>query len=312
MIDYYKILGVKEGSTKEEIKKAYRKLSLKHHPDKGGDSEKFAEINNAFSTLYDDEKRQQYEMKKKYGENAGIFGGGMRGGMNVNSGMPDELFKMFFGGGGVGGVSMDGNPFSHMSNNPNVRIFHNGVQINPNRLNKPVPIVMNIEITLEEAFNGLKYPLEVERWVKEDDTTKRTEKETIYIDIHRGVDNNETMIIRGKGNVIDDTQKGDIKIFIKIKNNTKYIRRGLDLIYKKDITLKDALCGFSFVLEYFNNKSFTITNNNTVIKENNNVKIVKNLGMERNGTKGNIIIEFSIKYPDNLTTEQKNKLREIL
>lgn len=297
MIDYYKTLGVNENATKEDIKKAYRKLSLKHHPDKGGDNNTFAEINNAFETLYDDNKRKEYDMKKKYGENVpGIFGG-----MN---GVPDDIFKMFFSGG-------NGGHFMNMSNNPNIRIFHNGVQINPNAMNKPVPIVTHVNITLEQAYNGMKYPLEIERWIKEDETTKRIEKETIYININKGVDNNETIVIRGKGNVINDDNKGDVKVFIKIDNNTKFLRKGLDLIYKKNISLKEALCGFSFNLDYFNNKSFTITNNNTIIKQN-NLKIIQGLGMERNGTKGNVIIEFTISFPDNLTKEQKDKLREIL
>jgi|AntAceMinimDraft_6_1070360.scaffolds.fasta_scaffold23227_2 DnaJ-class molecular chaperone len=312
MKDYYEILGVNEDANMEDIKKAYRKLSLKHHPDKGGDNNTFAEINNAFDTLHNDDKRKEYDMKRKYGENgSGMFGGGGMSGQ-----VPEDIFRMFFGGNGGNGNNggSQGHPFmnmANMGNNPNIRIFHNGVQINPNSMNKPVPIVTHVDITLEQAYNGIKYPLEIERWVKEDEMTKRIEKETVYININKGIDNNETIIIKEKGNVINDDIKGDVKVFIKINNNTSFIRRGLDLIYQKNISLKEALCGFSFNLMYFNNKSFTITNNNTIIKQN-NIKIVQGLGMERNGTKGNVIIEFSISFPENLTLEQREKLKLIL
>ena len=71
-MDYYKVLGVAENADEHEIKKAYRKLSLRHHPDRGGEAEEFKKINEAYSTLGDKRKRQQYNMQKKqsiYGRN---------------------------------------------------------------------------------------------------------------------------------------------------------------------------------------------------------------------------------------------------
>ena len=64
-MDYYKVLGVNENSSDDEIKKAYRKLSLKHHPDRGGNGEEFKKINEAYSTLGDVEKRQMYKMRRR-------------------------------------------------------------------------------------------------------------------------------------------------------------------------------------------------------------------------------------------------------
>ena len=63
-MDYYKLLGVNENSSQDEIKKAFRKLSLKHHPDRGGDAEEFKKINEAYSTLGDVEKKRMYDMQK--------------------------------------------------------------------------------------------------------------------------------------------------------------------------------------------------------------------------------------------------------
>ena len=65
MGDYYQVLGVSENATGDEIKKAFRKLSMKHHPDKGGSESKFKEINEAYQTLGDPEKREMYKMKQK-------------------------------------------------------------------------------------------------------------------------------------------------------------------------------------------------------------------------------------------------------
>ncbi len=94
-MDYYKVLGVQESSNQDDIKKAYRKLSLKHHPDRGGDAEQFKKINEAYSVLGDKEKRRMYKM-----QNSNPFaqmGGGVPGDM-------DPIFKMFFGGGFPGGI----------------------------------------------------------------------------------------------------------------------------------------------------------------------------------------------------------------
>jgi len=101
--DYYKTLGVSQGATDEELKKAYRKMALKYHPDKNksaGAEEKFKEIAEAYDVLSDPKKREIYD---KYGEE-GLKGGGSGGGADGNTfsytfhGDPHETFRMFFGG----------------------------------------------------------------------------------------------------------------------------------------------------------------------------------------------------------------------
>ncbi len=110
--DYYETLGVSRGATPDEIKKAYRKLAHKHHPDKGGgDEEKFKEINSAYETLSDAQKRAQYDQfgnsfdgSRPQGGQSG-FGGFRDGGFTINmddlGGMGD-IFESFFGGSGRG------------------------------------------------------------------------------------------------------------------------------------------------------------------------------------------------------------------
>merc|ERR1712093_298436 len=86
---YYDILGVDKDASESEIKKAYRKLAMKHHPDKGGDPDKFKEMTEAHAVLTDPEKRKRYD---RFGED-GVDGGGGGGG-------GDDLMDMMFGGGG--------------------------------------------------------------------------------------------------------------------------------------------------------------------------------------------------------------------
>merc|ERR1719262_1023286 len=84
---FYKLLEVDKGANDAEIKKAYRKLAVKHHPDKGGDPEKFKEITRAYEVLSDSEKRSKYD---KFGEEGLDDDGG---------GDPTDIFEAFFGGG---------------------------------------------------------------------------------------------------------------------------------------------------------------------------------------------------------------------
>lgn len=306
-MDYYKILNVEKNASQEEIKKSYRKLSLKVHPDKGGDENKFKELNEAFQILGDENKRKEYDFKLQFGNRNINMGFNMR----ENMGIPADILNMMFGGGNIPGNM----PFFNFSqsmnseNGPNIRIFRNGVeQVNP--MSKPVPIIKTIEITLEDAYNGVNKPVDIERWIKEEDT-KRFEKETIYINIPKGSDNNEIIFIRDKGNIISENNKGDIKLFLKVVNNTSFERNGLDLIYKKNISLKEALCGFSFEIKYFNDRKFNIKNENNIIKQGYN-KLVQGLGLTRGEQTGNLIIVFEIEFPDILSKEQTDKLREIL
>ena len=294
MSNYYEILGVSKEASFDEIKKSYRKLSLKYHPDKnGGEDTKFKEINEAYSTLSDESQREMYDMKMAGGPNIP--------GMPFN---PNDIMNMFFGMGQGGPPNMP--PFFQGGN---IHIFRNGVNING--FQKPIPIVKSLEITLDEAYLGCKKPIEIERWIQEDNI-KRMERETIYVTIPRGIDENEIIILRDIGNILSETNRGDIKIGIKIINNTQLMREGLNLIYNKTLSFKESLCGFTFDLPHLDSKLFKINNNNGVVIQNGYRKVIPGLGMIRDEHKGNLIIHFSVVYPENLTEEQIEKLNQIL
>lgn len=304
--NYYKILGVPETADSASIKNAYRRLSLQHHPDRqGGNEEKFKEISSAYETLSDPEKKRVYDIQRKNPFGAAMPGG-MPGGMPF-MGAPDDLFKMLFRMGGAGGAG--GMPFDIGSGN--AQFFVNGVPMNMNMMSKPTPIIKTITITFADSFKGITYPLEIERWIK-NKNTKYTEKEKIYVDIPCGVDTNEIIMVRGKGNIINDTNKGDIKIFIKIENNTLFERKGLDLIYTQTISLKEALVGFQFDMSYLDGKVYTINNTSGKIIVPKYRKIIPQMGMKRGDKRGNLLIHFQIDFPRELSEEQRNQLNTIL
>ena len=301
--NHYETLGVSKDATQPEIKKAYRKLSLQHHPDKTKNDEKssalYIDINEAYQTLGDVEKRQHYDM----GSNNPFGSHGFGGGHGGHGGMPNDLFSMFFGG---IPTEMSADMFA---NNPNVRIFRNGVPVNT--VQKPPPIAMVATISIKEAFAGCKIPVVIERWIK-DDNIKVVETETVYINLCKGVDNNEKMILKDKGNVVSERNKSDVILTIRVVNDTSFKRSGLNLVLNKPISLKESLCGFCFDLEHINGKKFKINNDRGTIIPPNYTKVINSMGMVRDNHVGNLIINFTIDYPIKLTDEQIEQLSKIL
>jgi DnaJ-class molecular chaperone len=304
MEDYYKILGITNTASKEDIKKAYRGLSLKYHPDKNSDpnsSHKFSEINTAYEVLGDNEKRHEYDFTL----NNPFMKLNNQAGSDISSDDILNLFQGLFGGNIPQG--MQGN--IHVFHGNNMNPFGN---INLNQsLQKPIPIIKTISVSLEQIYNGTQLPVEIERFIMQNGL-KLIETEILYIDIPYGTDDGEIIILRNKGNVINENIKGDLKLQIKVTNNTPFKRDGLDLIYEKTISLKESLCGFSFVITHLSSKLLTLTNGKGNIIPPEYKKIYPNLGIKRGEHIGNMIIEFHVKFPENLTKEQVTKLEEIL
>ena len=105
---------------------------------------------------------------------------------------------------------------------------------------------------------------------------------------------------------------GDIKVSIIVKNFTKFVRQGIDLIYNKDISLKEALCGFDFDMEYIDGRIFKIKNDSGNIISSGYNKIIPKMGMNRENVKGDLIIKFNVIFPQKLSESQVNTLNNIL
>jgi DnaJ-class molecular chaperone len=289
---YYDILEVNKNATPDEIKKSYRRLSMIHHPDKNNNTpesiKKIQEINQAYEILSDEKQRCQYDFENTMTQNE----------INLN-----DIFSGLFHMGNVGG-----NPFGAFGP-ANVRVFYG----DPRQMFKQIPqsIIKNINIPFEKVLHDIKIPIEICRTIQ-DNNTQFEEIETIYIDIPRGIDDNEIILIKEKGNILNGI-KGDIKLIVKIDNSTKFNRVGLDLIYEHTITLKESLCGFSFKIEHLNGTMYTITNTTNVghVIGPNYKKLIPNLGLSRGNIVGNLVILFNIKFPEILTSEIVEQLKVI-
>jgi DnaJ-class molecular chaperone len=347
MTDFYKVLEVDKTATNEDIRRAYRRLSMKWHPDrnKSADAEdKFKELSVAYSVISDVEKRNQYDRK---GEMFDIS--------SVN--IPD-IFKVFMGSQGMAGIpGMAG--MSGMSGMQGMAFgFPPGVEIDIDmgqgmghgqsqgqgqsmgqsigqsigqsmgqsmgqgfgsiknifqNMRKPPPIINNIVLTLKEAYQGISVPIKIKRWISmNDNNTKTYEEETIYLSIPAGVDENEIIITRDMGNVIYPDNKGDIKTFIKIENDTSFKRYGLDIDFTKIISLKDALCGFTFEIDHLDGICYKINNTNGTIIHPSYKKTINKKGMVRDGNIGNLNIHFIIEFPKTLSKESTDILATVL
>ncbi|WP_299702895.1 molecular chaperone DnaJ [uncultured Pontibacter sp.] len=147
--DYYEVLGVSKGASQEEIKKAYRKLAIKYHPDKNPDDhtaeDNFKEAAEAYEVLSDQQKRQRYDQFGHQGMNGG-FGGG--GGMNM-----EDIFSQFgdiFGGGGGGGFES---------------FFGGAGRQGGRRTRKGSNLRIKLKLNLEEIANGVEKKIKVKRYV---------------------------------------------------------------------------------------------------------------------------------------------------
>jgi DnaJ-class molecular chaperone len=316
--NFYKVLGVDEKASKEDIKKSYRTLQMKYHPDRNNNSQDAnimtQKLNEAYETLGDDEKREEYDMTRN-----NPF---LRGGSNMDMPM-DDIINMMFGGfpgmqmggfpgmPGMGGMQMRGmHSMGGLPPGTKIHFFQGGNPMNFQQIQKPTAILKNIVIKLSQVLTGANIPLEIERWIMEQGM-KVFETETIYVTIPKGIDDGELILLKDKGNMLNETCKGDIKIFVKIENDSIFKRAGLDLVLEKSITLKDALCGFSFEITYINGKSYTLNNNSGNIIPHGFRKIIPNMGLERDQHKGNMVIEFNVQFPEKLSESVIASLKKI-
>jgi DnaJ-class molecular chaperone len=337
--DYYKILGVDEKANEDEIKKAYRRMSMLHHPDKNGNTDeskqKFQELNNAYEVLSEANKRRTYDNMRRGGGGVGggvPFGGqsffpfgahGAHGGGGVPPGfppgIPEELLHMLFGGHGIHGAHG-----AHGGPGPKVvfQTFHRGRPQQPgNASNAPPPqqphvrvyqvpetIIKTVSLTLEQCYNGCTIPLEIDRQVPDNDIVK-IERETIHAQIPKGVQGGETIILNDCGHLNEVGMKGDVRIVINVLQHPVFKVENLDLIMERTISLKSALCGFDFEITHINGRVFKLANKPGSIIKPGNIKTIPGLGLEKNGETGVLKIKFNVDFPETLTMEQVTALQ---
>ena len=245
--DYYKTLGVSKDATTDEIKKAFRKLARKNHPDAGGDEEKFKEINEAYEVLSDEKKRQLYDQYGTANENQIPYG--WQGGAGGTSVSFEDLFggasswadildsirrgegafgtNWDFGGGAGGGFGGFGG-------------F--GGQQRAARPAKGQDTKVTLEVTFDEAFAGAKKRVTVR-------VPGKSEPETLDVNIPAGAVDGGRLRFKGKGMPgANGGAAGDLLITTKIKPDAMFTRKGADVLVKVPVDMVQAALGDSIVV----------------------------------------------------------------
>ncbi len=216
---YYSILGVEQNASQEEIKRAYRKLSLELHPDRNkGDiqkEEQYKKITSAYNTLSNPNERAQYDTNitfNKLNLNDSIFMNMLFNPIDIQS-VLSELKNTNFNSNKFNNKNI---PIDIFSNLGKSSLFSQGIN-NFEFDSKPKNINLTINISLLDAYKGCKKPINIKRWIYENNKEIEQE-ETIYVDIPRGIDNNEIITIKEKGNRLSYNNKGNIEVKIIINN----------------------------------------------------------------------------------------------
>lgn len=316
---YYDILQVPKGAADEQIKRAYRKLALKYHPDKNQGNEeaskKFAEINNAYEVLSDSEKRGIYDRYGEEGLKQHAASGGRGGGMNIQ-----DIFSSFFGGG----------PMEEEE-----------------KIVKGDDVIVELDATLEDLYMGGSLKVWREKNILKAAPGKRRcncrnevyhkqigpgmfqqmteqvceqcpnvkyEREGYFVtvDIEKGMQDGQEVVFYEDGEPVIDGEAGDLKFRIRTAPHDRFRREGNDLHTTVTITLVQALVGFEKTIKHLDEHLVDIsTKGITKPKE---VKKFKGQGMPLHFStkKGVLYVAFEVLFPTSLTEDQKTKIKAIL
>ncbi len=301
--DYYKTLGVDKNATQEEIKKAYRKLAVKYHPDKNpGNKEaenQFKMINEAYEVLGDPEKRKKYD---ELGSNWNRFNqGGEYTGGNPFEGFGNAAGNQYYYQGNLddlfGGKSSG---FSDFFEAFFGRGASSGFGRNARQTEfKGQDYEAEMDLTLEEAYHGTSRIIQLDN-------------EKIRIKIKPGAYDGQVLRIKGKGaKGSQPSNNGDLLIKIKVLPHPVFERIGNDLKMTHQISLFDAVLGGKTVVETLNGKIKIDIPEGT---QNNKILRIKGKGMPvygKTGEFGDLLIQLQVVIPEKLSAAQKNLFRQL-
>ena len=334
--DYYKILGVPRAASEVEIKKAYKKMALKYHPDKNkspGAEDKFKEVAEAFDVLSNKDKREIFD---KYGEeglkaSSGGGGPGPNGGFTYEfRGDPREMFSHIFGNanpfgnifGGGSNIFMQSSGDEDMDYMPSggfsgISFMNGGMggtggMFGRSKRSRDPPIEHDVSVSLEELYHGCTKKMKISRRVMSPEGTSSLQEKVLQVDVKPGWKSGTKVKFSEEGDQYPGRIPADVVFIIKERQHKTFGREGNDLVYTANVSLRTALCGGHVTVPTISGKHiqlpFTIVNPNSTHR-------IPNEGMPLSkspGQKGDLIVKFNIKFPTNLPPASKELLYNAL
>lgn len=332
MGDYYKRLGVDKSADEEAIKKAYRKLALKWHPDRNPNNKeeadkKFKEISEAYEVLSDKNKRQIYDTYGEEGLKAGPngpdmgggpspFGAAGSGGFTFTFGGPgggyrpfrpsnaDDIFRQFFGG--------HGDPFAHPDDESEDEYSQFGMGGFPRRARDTIPPVRKpIQVALEDLYTGCTKKLKVTKKSYANRSGPQTVSEKILsVQIKPGWKSGTKIRFPKEGDELPDGRVQDIEFIIEEKPHPAYKREGDNLKMNLELSLLEALVGYSKSIKTLEGKELVVSNKN-VTRPDQEIRFPgRGMPNQRDPSKkGDLIMKAQVRFPLSLTEGQKEHIR---
>jgi len=322
----YDTLNVTPDVTPELLKKAYRKLALKYHPDKNPDDpEKFKEISAAFEVLSDPKKKEIYD---KYGEE------GLKEGGGGEFHSPFDIFDMFFGGGRKPrgpGEKARGRDTVHQLK-VSLEELYNGatrqLALQKNVICSGCDGIggkagsvqkcdncngSGVDVKLRQIGPGMVQQIQqpcrecnqTGEKIREKDKCKKCngkkvikERKILECHIEKGMKDGQKLKFRGEGDQSPEIEPGDIVIVLDEKEHEVFKRKKDDLFMKMEVELSDALCGFTRRVKTLDNRTLLITSLPGEVIRPNELKCIYDEGMPKKyNNKGRLVIDFDIKFP---------------
>ena len=315
MSNYYELLQVTKNATEEEIKKSYKLLAKKHHPDKGGDKETFQKIQEAYDTLSDNEKKQQYDNPPQNFMNMGGFAQNFPGGFNINLNnifntrvkRQDSCYNCKITFSQVYTGVIKNFILKRQIKCKKCKVKCDNCQ-GMGTVNSQVNIGPMIQIFSQQCnfCNGSGLCNKSEICVPCNFQGFIEEEKKIELKIPKGVEHGETYLFKewGEQPVKDSDIAGDFTIRIEVENFDVFTRNKLNLHLKTKITLKESMIGKQINIPLFENSFETNINTFGIINPNKEY-IIFNKGLEdENGKKGDLYLSFEILYTNIKLSEE--------
>jgi len=305
---YYEALAITRAASMADVKKAYRKLSLKHHPERAAGPKAeaeivFSEISEAYDVLSNPARRAIYDQYGEKGLKEGVPDGqgGVKGGKYRFNNNALEIFSAFFG---------TSSPFADIlgTTGEEPPAFYGdltGMQL-PFAKQKAPAIIAQLEVTLSEVFNGANKVVAYTRKKLTDDGITVDEAVESQLEVNPGSEEGVISVLEGMGDQGVHYLPGDVEIELVLLPDTLWSREGNNLLYKHEITLAEALCGKIVEVPTFDGRELAVPVTQVVAPGDSQV-------VSGEGILGaDLIICFDIVFPKTLTMEQKKTLKATL